>query len=83
MRVCLLVFFPRTGCFRPLAVEMNPVNATTLYVSACRSVLQCDPRDPRALAELYKLLPFFRQSLSCLVCGRCTGIIILTASVSL
>ncbi|XP_030624599.1 E3 ubiquitin-protein ligase MSL2b [Chanos chanos] len=49
---------------------MNPVNATTLYVSACRSVLQCDPRDPQALAELYKLLPFFRQSLSCLVCGN-------------
>ncbi|XP_062377059.1 E3 ubiquitin-protein ligase MSL2b [Sardina pilchardus] len=49
---------------------MNPVNATTLYVSACRSVLQCDPRDPQALAELYKLLPFFRQSLSCLACGN-------------
>lgn len=49
---------------------MNPVNATTLYVSACRSVLQCDPRDPQALAELYKLLPFFRQSLSCLACGK-------------
>lgn len=49
---------------------MNPVNATTLYVSACRSVLQCDPRDPQALAELYKLLPFFRQSLSCLACGE-------------
>ena len=50
---------------------MNPVNATALYVSASRSVLQCDPRDPRALAELCKLLPFFRQSLSCLVCGKC------------
>ena len=49
---------------------MNPVNATSLYVSASRSVLQCDPRDPRALAELCKLLPFFRQSLSCLVCGQ-------------
>ncbi|XP_028825288.1 E3 ubiquitin-protein ligase MSL2b [Denticeps clupeoides] len=49
---------------------MNPVNATTLYVSACRSVLQCDPRDPQAVAELHKLLPFFRQSLSCLVCGN-------------
>lgn len=53
------------------AAEMNPVNATSLYVSASRSVLQCDPRDPRALAELCKLLPFFRQSLSCLVCGEC------------
>ncbi|XP_062841512.1 E3 ubiquitin-protein ligase MSL2b [Trichomycterus rosablanca] len=49
---------------------MNPVNATALYVSACRSVLRCDPRDPQALAELYKLLPFFRQSLACLVCGN-------------
>ncbi|KAM3593221.1 uncharacterized protein V6R79_007906 [Siganus canaliculatus] len=49
---------------------MNPVNATSLYVSVSRSVLQCDPRDPRALAELCKLLPFFRQSLSCLVCGN-------------
>ncbi|XP_034717438.1 E3 ubiquitin-protein ligase MSL2b [Etheostoma cragini] len=49
---------------------MNPVNATSLYVSASRSVLQCDPRDPRAVAELCKLLPFFRQSLSCLVCSN-------------
>ncbi|XP_055006959.1 E3 ubiquitin-protein ligase MSL2b [Boleophthalmus pectinirostris] len=49
---------------------MNPVNATALFVSAARSALQCDPRDPRALAELCKLLPFFRQSLSCLVCGN-------------
>ncbi|XP_060949966.1 E3 ubiquitin-protein ligase MSL2-like [Limanda limanda] len=48
---------------------MNPVNATSLYVSASRSVLRCDPRDPRALAELCRLLPFLRQSLSCLVCG--------------
>lgn len=52
---------------------MNPVNATALYVSACRSVLRCDPRDPQALSELYKLLPFFRQSLSCLVCGTLTS----------
>lgn len=49
---------------------MNPVNATALFVSAARSVLQCDPRDPRALAEVCRLLPFFRQSLSCLVCGN-------------
>lgn len=49
---------------------MNPVNATALFVSAARSVLQCDPRDPRALAEVCRLLPFFRQSLSCLVCGE-------------
>ncbi|KAJ8274402.1 hypothetical protein COCON_G00090270 [Conger conger] len=49
---------------------MNPVDATALYVSACRSVLQCDPQDPQSLAELFKLLPFFKLSLSCLVCGN-------------
>ncbi|KAM6961460.1 E3 ubiquitin-protein ligase MSL2a [Aplochiton taeniatus] len=49
---------------------MNPVNATALYVSACRAVLQCDPRQPNTFSEMYKLMPFFRQSLSCLVCGN-------------
>ncbi|KAM9355982.1 E3 ubiquitin-protein ligase MSL2-like [Pholidichthys leucotaenia] len=49
---------------------MNPVNATALYVSANRAVLQCDPRRPHTFEEMYKLLPFFRQSLSCLVCGK-------------
>ncbi|KAG7487386.1 hypothetical protein MATL_G00022740 [Megalops atlanticus] len=62
--------FSRTGPIRREAAEMNPVNATALYVSACRSVLQCDARDPQSFAELYKLMPFFRQSLSCLVCGN-------------
>lgn len=49
---------------------MNPVNATSLYLSACRSVLQCDAGDPETYAELYRVLPFFRDSLSCLVCGN-------------
>ncbi|KAI4800534.1 hypothetical protein KUCAC02_009640 [Chaenocephalus aceratus] len=49
---------------------MNPVNATALYVSASRAVLQCDPRQPHTFADMYTLLPFFRQSLACLVCGQ-------------
>lgn len=49
---------------------MNVVNATALYVSASRAVLQCDPRQPHTFADMYTLLPFFRQSLSCLVCGK-------------
>uniref|UniRef100_A0A8C6WZF4 MSL complex subunit 2a n=1 Tax=Neogobius melanostomus TaxID=47308 RepID=A0A8C6WZF4_9GOBI len=48
---------------------MNGVNATALYVSASRAVLQCDPRQPHTFTDMYTLLPFFRQSLSCLVCG--------------
>uniref|UniRef100_A0A1A8CSG6 E3 ubiquitin-protein ligase MSL2 n=1 Tax=Nothobranchius kadleci TaxID=1051664 RepID=A0A1A8CSG6_NOTKA len=49
---------------------MNPGNATALYVSASRAVLQCDPREPHTFAEMYRQLPFFRQSLACLVCGK-------------
>ena len=49
---------------------MNPVNATALYLSASRAVFQCDPRRPQTFTEMYKLLPFFRQSLACLVCGK-------------
>ncbi|XP_048019432.1 E3 ubiquitin-protein ligase MSL2a [Megalobrama amblycephala] len=49
---------------------MNPVNATALYVSACRSLLQCDPKDPETYGGLFNVLPFFRDSLSCLVCGN-------------
>lgn len=49
---------------------MNPVNATALYVSASRAVLQCDPRKPNTFSDMYTLLPFFRQSLACLVCGK-------------
>nr|XP_057912404.1 E3 ubiquitin-protein ligase MSL2-like [Doryrhamphus excisus] len=49
---------------------MNPVNAAALYVSASRAVLQCDPRQPHTFSDMYTLLPFFRQSLACLVCGK-------------
>ncbi|TRY58941.1 hypothetical protein DNTS_033916 [Danionella cerebrum] len=49
---------------------MNPVNATALYVSACRSLMQCDPKDMETFGGLFNVLPFFRDSLSCLVCGN-------------
>ncbi|XP_061896790.1 E3 ubiquitin-protein ligase MSL2-like [Entelurus aequoreus] len=49
---------------------MNPINATALYVSASRAVLQCDPRQPHTFTDMLALLPFFRQSLACLVCGK-------------
>ncbi|XP_053565727.1 E3 ubiquitin-protein ligase MSL2 [Bombina bombina] len=49
---------------------MNPVNATSLYISASRLVLNYHPEDPQASAEICKMLPFFRQALSCCVCGN-------------
>lgn len=68
LRTVFFFFFssPKAGA----QTEMNPVNATALYVSASRAVLQCDPRRPQTFAEMYKQLPFFRQSLACLVCGK-------------
>ena len=52
------------------ASAMNPVNATALYISASRLVLNYDPGDPKAFTEINRLLPYFRQSLSCCVCGE-------------
>ncbi|XP_068136490.1 E3 ubiquitin-protein ligase MSL2 [Hyperolius riggenbachi] len=49
---------------------MNPVNATTLYITASRLVLNYDSGDPQASAEICKMLPFFRQALACCVCGN-------------
>ncbi|XP_077476265.1 E3 ubiquitin-protein ligase MSL2a [Stigmatopora argus] len=54
----------------PGEAAMNPVNAAALYVSASRAVLQCDPRQPHTFSDMYTLMPFFRQSLACLVCGE-------------
>ncbi|OCT81166.1 E3 ubiquitin-protein ligase MSL2 isoform X1 [Xenopus laevis] len=49
---------------------MNPVTATALYMSASRLVLNYHPGDPQASAEICKMLPYFRQALSCCVCGK-------------
>ena len=46
------------------------MNATSLYVSTCRLVLQLDSEDPGCCSDLYRLIPYLRQSLSCTVCGN-------------
>ncbi|KAG8228535.1 hypothetical protein J437_LFUL008992 [Ladona fulva] len=46
------------------------MNATSLYVSTCRLVLQADFGDPSSWSDLYRLVPYLRQSLSCTVCGN-------------
>lgn len=60
---------------------MNPVNATALYISASRLVLNYDPGDPKAFTEINRLLPYFRQSLSCCVCGETLFIVPLSVLV--
>lgn len=46
------------------------MNATSLYVSTCRLVLQADVDDPSSWTDLYRLVPYLRQSLSCSVCNN-------------
>ncbi|XP_023723012.1 E3 ubiquitin-protein ligase MSL2 isoform X3 [Cryptotermes secundus] len=46
------------------------MNATSLYVSTCRLVLQADIEDNSSWTDLYRLVPYLRQSLSCTVCGN-------------
>ncbi|XP_022098710.1 E3 ubiquitin-protein ligase MSL2-like [Acanthaster planci] len=45
------------------------MNATTLYVSTCRYILQAEHNDPNTWSDLYRRLPYLRQSLSCCVCA--------------
>lgn len=47
------------------------MNATSLYVSTCRLVIQAnseDLEDQASWNDLYRLLPYLRNSLSCTVC---------------
>lgn len=44
------------------------MNATSLYVSTCRLVIQANSEDQSSWNDLYRLLPYLRQSLSCTVC---------------
>lgn len=46
------------------------MNATSLYVSTCRLVLQADVEDSSSWTDLFRLVPYLRQSLSCTVCGN-------------
>ncbi|XP_066955983.1 E3 ubiquitin-protein ligase MSL2 [Macrobrachium rosenbergii] len=46
------------------------MNATNLYVTTCRLVMHAQPENRDTWLELYKLLPYLRQSLSCTVCGK-------------
>lgn len=44
------------------------MNATSLYVSTSRIVFQYESGDQN-LSDLYRLIPYLRQALSCTVCG--------------
>lgn len=45
------------------------MNATSLFVSASRLLLQLETENPN-YSDLYRLVPYLRQSLSCTVCAN-------------
>ncbi|CAK1540086.1 unnamed protein product [Leptosia nina] len=46
------------------------MNATSLYVSTCQLIILADPADKSSWTDLFRLVPYLRQSLSCTVCGN-------------
>ncbi|CAH2240713.1 jg13950 [Pararge aegeria aegeria] len=46
------------------------MNATSLYVSTCRLIILADASDKSSWIDLFRLVPYLRQSLSCTVCGN-------------
>lgn len=46
------------------------MHSMEFYVSTCRCVMQANTEEPETWADLYRLLPCLRQSLSCYVCTK-------------
>ncbi|XP_076806970.1 E3 ubiquitin-protein ligase MSL2-like [Clavelina lepadiformis] len=49
---------------------MDTENCTNLYLQVCQTFLTCNYKDPSTFEELYKLLPWLRQSLTCCICSN-------------
>uniref|UniRef100_H2ZHN8 E3 ubiquitin-protein ligase Msl2 zinc RING finger domain-containing protein n=1 Tax=Ciona savignyi TaxID=51511 RepID=H2ZHN8_CIOSA len=49
---------------------MDTENCTNLYLQVCQTFLTCQYDDPSSFEDLYKLLPWLRQSLTCCVCSK-------------
>ncbi|XP_071949671.1 uncharacterized protein [Antedon mediterranea] len=46
------------------------MDATSLYITTCRYILNADLNNENSGGDLYRLLPYLRQSLSCCVCTK-------------
>lgn len=48
---------------------MDTENCTNLYLQVCQTFLTSDPDKVSSYEDLYRLLPWLRQSLTCCVCA--------------
>ncbi|XP_076333685.1 male-specific lethal 2 [Tachypleus tridentatus] len=46
------------------------MKALSLYVTTCRTIFQSNPDDAGAWANVYRLLSYLREALTCCVCGQ-------------
>lgn len=49
---------------------MAKMNSTNLYITTNQIILKADPKDPSTWQDLYRLAPYLRNSLCCVVCGN-------------
>ncbi|XP_066157914.1 E3 ubiquitin-protein ligase MSL2 isoform X1 [Euwallacea fornicatus] len=45
------------------------MNSTNLYVTTTQIILKSDPLNPQSWQDLYRLIPYLRNSLCCVVCS--------------
>ncbi|KAK4871701.1 hypothetical protein RN001_015825 [Aquatica leii] len=46
------------------------MNSTSLYITTNQIILKSDPNNPSTWQDLYRLAPYLRNSLCCVVCGN-------------
>lgn len=51
-------------------MEYGTMNATSLYVSTCRLILQANADDRTTWVDIHQIFPNLRQALSCSVCSN-------------
>lgn len=49
---------------------MAKMNSVSLYVTTNQIALKSDPNNPNTWQDLYRLIPYLRNSLCCIVCGN-------------
>lgn len=49
---------------------MAKMNSTSLYITTNQIILKSDPNNPSTWQDLYRLAPYLRNSLCCVVCGN-------------
>ncbi|CAH1153593.1 unnamed protein product [Phaedon cochleariae] len=56
--------------FKDRTVSGPKMNSTNLYVTTTRIIMKSDPSNPSSWQDLFRLVPYLRNSLCCVVCSN-------------